>query len=106
VAEAIRKLVRAFEDAKKTLSADALEKARAELLKLLANYAAADKLPLLQRFLRSDMVQLIAALKTPGITASAAQPIVEAAAKALENVRKEAESELSSFLGKFWGASI
>ena len=71
-----------------------LEKARKELMQALANASEATELPLLQRFLRTDAVELLSALKTHGITADAIQERVSPHLSALEKATEESEALL------------
>lgn len=118
IAKALAALVQAVADARTALAAgrvppaDALEKARANLLKALAASDLGQRLPALQRFLRAAAVELVAALRTPGIAAAALTPLFERHAKALDDARREAEPQLSGkgggpgAGGNFWEGSV
>lgn len=82
-------------------SADALEKARAELVRLLSASPVASELPALQRYLRAAAVELVAALRTPGITAAAARAVLDRHGKDLDAARAELAGPAS-----FWEGSV
>jgi Ca-activated chloride channel family protein len=72
-------------------SADPLEHARTTLLQALAESDLGVRLPELQRFLRTAVIELIAALRTPGITTAALRTLFDRHAPAFEKVRAEAD---------------
>jgi Ca-activated chloride channel family protein len=101
VQAAVETLVLAFEQARKDGKAEPLEQARKDLLDALnASFELAATVPLLQRFLRGALVELIAALKagSPG-------DLFDRHAPALEAARAEVRGEKPS-AGRFWEASI
>jgi hypothetical protein len=58
-------------------SADNLEKTRLELVKALSTASIGSELAALQKLLKGAIVELIAALRTPGISVAALQSILE-----------------------------
>ena len=101
VRAALEALARAFEEARKDGKPEALEQARKELLEALQSaFELAATLPLLQRFLRGPLVELIAALKAAG-----GRDLFDQHAPALEAALAEARGEKPA-AGRFWEASI
>ena len=102
--ESVREKLEAFVEAFKSRKLEILEKARMELMKALADaLVIATTVPLLQAFLRSAAVEIIAALK-----AGAAPPFDKHAA-ALQAALDEARAPLGASMvkaGSFWEASI
>jgi hypothetical protein len=102
--ENVRKALEAFVEAFKSRKLQDLEATRMELMKALADaLVIATAVPLLQAFLRSAAVEIIAALK-----AGAAAPFDRHAA-ALQAALDEARAPLgatSAKAGSFWEASI
>lgn len=120
IAAALEELQQAFEEARTALEAgrlpgaDRLERARAELLKALASSMLAAELPKLQRFLRTEAVDLVAALRS-GTPAPASLALVEKHAPALEEAVREAAPRLAGApkpkggrksAWKFWEKSV
>ncbi len=107
VRQALEGFLRAFAAARAgTGSADALERARRDLLRALGeSLAIATAVPLLQAFLRGVAVELVGAL-----AAGAPDPALFARhAKALELARDEARAALGAAgapAGSFWESSI
>ncbi len=116
VRQALEELVQAFALAHEALKAGKLpdpkplKEARMktmEALKLALELATL--LSLLQRFLRSDAVDLIAALAAGGATAAGVLPLFDKHAAALQEARDEARKTLlagKAPAGSFWEASI
>jgi hypothetical protein len=116
VRKALEELVQAFALAHEALKAGnlpdpkPLKEARMktmEALKLALELATL--LSLLQRFLRSDAVDLIAALAAGGATAAGVLPLFDKHAAALQEARDEARKTLLAGkppAGSFWEASI
>jgi len=107
VRKALEAFVQAFTQVKAAgASFEALEKARMELMKALADaLVIATAVPLLQAFLRSAAVEIIAALK------AGAAPDCDRHAAALQAALDEARGPLDGPSGKaaagsFWEASI
>ena len=102
--ERVRKSLEAFVEAFKSRKLETLEKARMDLMKALADaLVIATAVPLLQAFLRSAAVEIVAALK-----AGAAPPFDKHAA-ALQAALDEARAPLGATMvkaGSFWEASI
>ncbi len=92
--------------------AEALEKARAALLKALAGSEAGQRVPLLQRFLRLPAVELVAALGTPGATAAGLRALFERHEKIFVAARAETEAALRGGAAAgakeepFWEATV
>jgi Ca-activated chloride channel family protein len=93
-------------------SAQPLKEARVRLMKALGLVLElATLLTLLQKFLRADAVDLIAALAAAGATAASLAPLFEERARALEQARDQARPVLVGAgqrppAGSFWEASI
>jgi hypothetical protein len=79
--------------------ADGLEQARKELMKALAASVVGQQLGKLQKFLRSALMEIVAALGTAGATASSIAPLFERHAEALAEAAKELKTP-------FWEGSI
>ena len=110
VQAALEALLKAWADAKASIDAgkwpksDAIEKARKALLKALASGVLGQKLAKLQAFLRSGLVEIMAALATPG---AALKPLFEKHGDALDEAWKEFEDAVGVKRdGKFWEASV
>lgn len=120
---AFSNLVKAFTEthhavaAGRVPTADALEKARTGLLNVLAGSDLGTQLPELQRFLRSTLVELVAALNLAGITANILLPLFERHQKTFEAVQAEAKPFLTQPVqpspnpggrkdGSFWDSNI
>jgi hypothetical protein len=93
--------------------ASGLEAARIGLLNALSGSPLAASLPELQRFLRSAMVDLVAALQTPSITTTILLPLFEQHLQTFEKVKQEVLPHLNqppspggSNPGSFWESSI
>jgi Ca-activated chloride channel family protein len=116
VRKALEELVRAFAAAHAELKAGRLPAAQhlkearmktMEALKLALELAT--MLSLLQRFLRSAAVDIIAALSAGGATAGNVLPLFDRHAQLLEDARSEARGPLvagKAPAGSFWEASI
>lgn len=108
VEEAVAELIRVVEAIRAEIaagripSADPLEKARKALIATLASSALAARVPKLQTFVRSGAIELVAALRTPGIDAAALAPLVARHAASLQEARRE----MSGDAGAFWEGSI
>ena len=107
VGKALEAFVHAFTEAKAgRVSAESLETARTELIRALGEaLAIATAVPLLQAFLRSAAVEIVAALK------AGAKPQWDRHAAALHAALEEARGPLGGPTGKaaagsFWEASI
>jgi hypothetical protein len=109
VEKAYNDFAKAFSDARAAVhvgnvpSADELERTRDRLLKALSESNLGAQLPAVQKFLRGAAVEIIAALRTPNITAAALLPIFERHKSAFEAVRLEAELLTG---GSFWESTI
>jgi Ca-activated chloride channel homolog len=98
---------RAEVDADLIPSPDPLEKARAELVKVLSGSSLGTELPALQRFLRTEAVELVAALRTTGITVAVLKPLFERHMETFEKARAETSSRLTGRRsGPFWESSV
>ena len=91
--------------------ADELEGLRAALLTLLSKSALGLALDRVQRYLRADLFQLVAALRTPGIAATALVPLLEQQSVALEAAARQAGAVVGGATSKaggrnFWESSI
>lgn len=88
---------KAFEEINsgKMPEAGALEKARKALMKVLSEDEFGTRVPLLQRFLRGQAVELIASLKVKGADAGQLKPMWERHMKALKQALEEASNELT-----------
>jgi Ca-activated chloride channel family protein len=84
-------------------SADNLEKTRLEVMKALSSAAAGLELAALQKLLRGAIVELITALRTPGISVATLQSILERYKKDFEKSFHEIESPRSEH---FWESTI
>jgi len=84
-------------------SADNLEKTRLEVMKALSIAAVGTKLAMLQKLLKGAIVELIAALRTPGISAATLQSILERYKNEFEKSFHEIESGQSEH---FWEKMI
>ena len=95
-------------------SAYAFEKTRKALLTMLENMEQASRLPLLQRYLRVNALEIVAALKAPAISAADLIDIFEKHVKAFRDACDEAEVEASPGARRrgaddkepFWESSI
>ena len=87
-----------------------LERARAALLNSLAASSLGVELPLLQKFLRSAAVELVAALGSATATAASLVPVFDRHAAALVEARDQARIPLGAATraapGSFWEATI
>jgi Ca-activated chloride channel family protein len=83
--------------------ADALEKARKELMLALTSEIG-QRLGLLQRFLRSALMEIVAAVGTPGVTAAQLAPMFDQHAKALDAAA--AEMKQASGDAAFWESTV
>jgi len=88
-----------------------LAQARELLLKELANCDIASDLPELQRFVRVDVQELIAALSSPGTTASDLQKLCSRTEQAFNKVKTELQSKLrvdatTGSATNFWESNI
>jgi len=88
-----------------------LAQARESLLKELANSSLASDLPDLQRFVRVDVQELIAALTSSSATASDLQKLCSSTEKAFGGVRTELQSKLrldatTGDTANFWETNI
>lgn len=117
VARTLRALLAALSDAQTTLEnggipvADSLENARTELMEALAASELGIKLAALQRFLRSALIEILALLKHPGVTAGTLSALLHKHVPALAEIRAEAErhglkEKPGSQTGPFWSSSI
>ena len=106
VRKALEAFLAAFAEARKGGPVAALAEARRELLDALAQaLAIATAVPLLQAFLRSSAVELIAALQA----GSAGAAVFDGLAAKLEAARDQARAALSNGkppAGRFWEKSI
>lgn len=84
-------------------SADKLEKTRLEVMKALSSTPAGVELAALQKLLKGAIVELIAALRTPGISVATLQSILERHKKDFEKSFHEIESPQSA---PFWESTI
>jgi hypothetical protein len=105
----IHALDQAFDQIKNAAlpKADELEKKRQELIDRLSGYENASELPVLQKYLRSDLIKLIAALNGAQSVNDKLKEIV----KAQENVLQQARDEMSSHTNvpsqqPFWHSAI
>jgi Ca-activated chloride channel family protein len=111
---ALEEFVRALNEARAALdagripSAQEFEKARAALAKALASYADADRLPALQRFLRTAALELAAALASAAAGAAELKALFARHAEAFEEARKEvtAVPVTKGRSWKFWERSV
>jgi Ca-activated chloride channel family protein len=116
VRDALEALVKAFAHAHAELKAGRLppaaplKEARTRMMEALSlALEVAAMLSLLQRFLRSGAVDLIAALSAEGATAPSVDPLFEKHAHELELARDQARAVLAGGkppAGSFWEASI
>ncbi len=101
--KALAALKEALEDARKEVEAGklpavkAIEKARKALLAELADSPLGVELAALQKFLKSTLVELLAALLATEATAASVRPVFEKALKEIEEAVAEP---------KFWQASV
>lgn len=84
-------------------SADNLEKTRLEVMKELSTAPVGPGLTALQKLLKSAIVELIAALRTPGISVAALQSILERHKEEFEKSFDEIESKQNEH---FWESTI
>lgn len=84
-------------------SADNLEKARLEVVKALSTAPVGTELAGLQKLLKGAIVELIAALRTPGISVAVLQSILERHKKEFEKSFHEIESPKNA---PFWESTI
>jgi hypothetical protein len=84
-------------------SADKLEQTRLEVMKVLSTAPVLTELAALQKLLKGAIVELIAALRTPGISVATLQSILERHKKAFEKSFHEIESPQSEH---FWESTI
>ncbi len=83
LASVMEALEKAIQDAIEELKAhrlpkpEALEEARNGVMKVLAGFDRSSDLPALQKFLRTAAMELIAAVRTPGVTADSLVPLFE-----------------------------
>ncbi len=84
-------------------SADKLEKTRLEVMKVLSATPVGTELAALQKLLKGAIVELIAALQTPGISANTLQSILDRHKKEFEKSFHEIESPQSEH---FWESTI
>lgn len=90
----------------------ALESARQELLEFVSQAECGTELPLLQKFLRSQLKELTQSLKQTGVNAAGLVPLWERHFKAFEEALTETTKQLagssssSDDKGKFWEQSI
>ena len=117
VAEALDRFLKAVEACRTALAAGkipdgrSLEKARAELLKSLSASPLGPELGKLQRFLRTEAVELVAALGASDAEVRSAAALFDHHAKALEEAVQEAKPRLGAAApkkpgGKFWEKSV
>jgi hypothetical protein len=84
-------------------SADKLEKTRLELMKALSSAPVLTEMGALQKLLRGAIVELIAALRTPGISLTTLQSILERHKKEFEKSFYEIDSPQNT---PFWESTI
>jgi Ca-activated chloride channel homolog len=84
-------------------SADNLEKSRVELMKALSTVAIGTQLAALQKLLKGAIVELIAALRTPGISVATLESILGRHEKEFEKMFHEIESPHRT---PFWESTI
>ncbi|HEY7160380.1 MAG TPA: VIT domain-containing protein [Acidobacteriota bacterium] len=84
-------------------SADKLEQTRLEVMKELSTSPAGPELAALQKLLKGAIVELIAALRTPGIAVAVLQSILERHKKEFEKSFNEVESPKST---PFWESTV
>ncbi len=110
VQTALEALLKAWADAKASIDAgkrpasDPIEKARKALLKALAQGVIGQQLAKLQAFIRSGLVEILAALATPS---AALKPLFEKHGDALDEAWKEFEDAAGVKRDKkFWEATV
>ncbi|MBI2263838.1 MAG: VWA domain-containing protein [Armatimonadetes bacterium] len=113
IEEALRDYLKAVTDARAEIAAgkvpkpEPLEKARKALLEALADSDVGVQMPALQRFLRTEAVELVSALKTPGVSAGALTSVFERHEKTLEKAREEAAKALGRAASdRFWERTV
>ncbi|MCI0615672.1 VIT and VWA domain-containing protein [bacterium] len=84
-------------------SADKLEQTRLEVMKVLSTTPVLTELAALQKLLKGAIVELIAALRTPGISVATLQSILERHKKAFDKSFHGIESPQST---PFWESTI
>ena len=107
-------LTNAMDELKKGRLPDAgkLEAVRKDVLTYLSSVEAGTYLPLLQKFLRGAMVELVNSLEQKDVTATALQPLWERYLTTFAQARAEATTRLanggtsSDGTGNFWESSV
>jgi len=90
-------------------AADPIEKGRAELMAALADHSISTEVPLLQRFLRTEMVEFVAALRSKRSTIASLQKQADRYKEAFNSVRTELDAALRGRTDSgagFWEATI
>jgi hypothetical protein len=115
-ADAVRKAVEAFGRMLQSAcaevavgrvpSAEALDKARKELLKVVTASALGPHLPLLQRFLRAGAVELVAAAAAVGANSQMLKDLFQRQAEVFEEAREETRRVLDADPGRFWEETV
>jgi hypothetical protein len=91
----------------KTPEVDELEKARRELISALAHSSVASSVPQLQKFLRSDLVKLIAAISGAKSVNKALQNLSHQQEKMFKSLQPEILAALEASVEQpFWEATI
>ncbi len=112
---ALSSMAKALDDAASELTAgrmpgsEPIEKARLELVSALVDDTIGTAVPLLQRFLRTEAVELVAALKSKKSTVKSCLNHFERHRRAFEAARLEVEAAMQGSAGgseAFWEASI
>ena len=107
--EAFSRALRSARDelaASRVPGAEALDKARKDLLKVVTASPLGPHLPLLQRFLRAAAVELVAACAAAGANSQILKDLFERHAKAFEDARLETERVLAAGPERFWEETV
>lgn len=112
---AIEDLARALRETRTELAAgrkpapDAIERTRAQLVKVLGRSEIGTRMPAMQRFLRSAAVEIVAALGS-GMPTAALLELLDRHGKTFEEARKEASDQIraapTSEKGAFWESTV
>ncbi|MBS1993064.1 MAG: VWA domain-containing protein [Cyanobacteria bacterium SZAS LIN-3] len=92
--------------AEKLSPSDLIAQSRLELLQLLAESRYAEKLPLLQRYLRAEILQLLAALSDLSQVTAKLKTLAARQEKKLEEIREEFSLVTSEDEAEFWHATV
>ena len=103
IRKGLESFLKAYTDAKlgRAKAPDALAKARTDLVAALASGSLSSRLPALQRFLRSPLVEILGALSTPG---ASVKPMFEKHGEELDEAWKEADEVMGN--PRFWESTV